>query len=144
MGSKVGVLKIAAQKVGIPIEEYTSKTSSGLKWCSKGKHWKLRSEYHSDASRGDGLKAACKSCAYARSFKVPELTPESKAQQAAASNAVRTAVRQGLLNPVSKCLCNCGAPARHYHHYAGYDPENWLKVEPVCNPCHKKEHYVKI
>ena len=34
-----------------------------------------------------------------------------------------------------KC-CNCGAPAKQYHHHKGYDWDNRYNVVPVCIPCH--------
>ena len=41
------------------------------------------------------------------------------------------------------CLCagDVFDPAKHYHHYKGYDPEHWLDVEPLCLSCHQKEHW---
>ena len=71
MGSKQGVLKIAAKRIGISFEEYLEKRSQGLKWCTKGKHWQSLSEFCSDSSRGDGLKSTCRSCDYTRLRKGP-------------------------------------------------------------------------
>lgn len=56
-----------------------------------------------------------------------------------AHNAVNNAVRDGKLPRVKTLSCaKCGVPAKHYHHYAGYAPENHLTVEPLCITCHKK------
>lgn len=62
MGSKIGVLKVAAKRVGIPLEEYLEKIDSGFKWCHQGNHWQPRDNFHTDQSRGDGLAAVCKNC----------------------------------------------------------------------------------
>lgn len=33
MGSRAGVLKIAAKRVGLKPEEYAARVAAGLKWC---------------------------------------------------------------------------------------------------------------
>lgn len=32
MGSKVGIMKVAAKRLGLSFEEYTAKLAAGLKW----------------------------------------------------------------------------------------------------------------
>lgn len=57
-----------------------------------------------------------------------------------ARSRVAQAVKRGALPPVAQQPCErCGAPAKEYHHYKGYEPEHWLSVVPVCAPCHKRE-----
>ena len=54
---------------------------------------------------------------------------------------VSRAVARGDMPRVSDCLCQaCGKKAKHYHHYAGYKPDAYLKVVPLCIACHTKEH----
>lgn len=58
-----------------------------------------------------------------------------------ARKAVNHAIESGMIEAIStkKCL-NCQAVASHYHHHFGYEKENWLKIIPLCIPCHKKVH----
>lgn len=62
MGSKIGVLKIAASRIGIPFQDYLLMRDFGYKWCISCKSWKPVGEYNFDKSRGDGRKASCKKC----------------------------------------------------------------------------------
>lgn len=56
--------------------------------------------------------------------------------------AVKFAVRRGDLPPAWAMVCSiCNeAQAANYHHWHGYDEQNWLDVIAVCHPCHGKEH----
>ncbi len=73
-------------------------------------------------------------------------SPKGKAAQARyfaayplkkrAHDVVAYAVRLGKLPKVGTQKCECGQPARHYHHHKGYAPENHLAVIPVCTTCH--------
>lgn len=57
-----------------------------------------------------------------------------------AHRAVQAAVNRGVLPHISTCQCvECGSVAAHYHHYAGYQPEQWLAVEPLCASCHLRK-----
>ena len=71
MGSKTGVLKIAAKRLGISLEEYIIHINTGEKWCHKGKHWQLLAEFALDRTRGDGHKAVCRECDYTRTTHKP-------------------------------------------------------------------------
>ena len=141
MGSLIGTTKTAASKLGLTLEQYQEKIQQGLKWCFLGKHWRSMDAYHADKSRGDGLKSSCKVCAYQKKQRKDELVPDSSVIQQAASNAVRTAVRQGKLPKVTTLQCKCGNGARHYHHTKGYTEEHWLDVEPLCISCHRNAHW---
>lgn len=66
MGSKVGILKVAARRVGIPLELYLQKIQSDEKWCYRCKLWKPKANFSTDKTRGDGRKALCKACDYIR------------------------------------------------------------------------------
>jgi hypothetical protein len=56
--------------------------------------------------------------------------------------AVSNAIKKGNLPPPQTQMCSakCGSPAIEYHHYAGYTPENHLKVIPLCKKCHQILH----
>lgn len=71
MGSLVGVLKIAAKRIGIPFEEYLSRIESGQKWCNRCRTWKNRGEFGPDRTRNDGRSAACIACRYVRTTPGP-------------------------------------------------------------------------
>lgn len=62
MGSKAGVIKVAAARLGLSLEEYTANIEAGLKWCHSCKSWQPRSCFNVDRHRGDGLHAKCQSC----------------------------------------------------------------------------------
>ncbi len=62
MGSKVGVLKIAAKRIGISFQEYQDILDMGLKWCHLGNHFVPRSEFGKNKLLGDGLAAFCREC----------------------------------------------------------------------------------
>lgn len=56
-----------------------------------------------------------------------------------AHNAVASAVKKGKLVAAKELRCSvCKQPAYDYHHYLGYEEKNWLKVKPLCKPCHQK------
>jgi hypothetical protein len=62
-------------------------------------------------------------------------------EKRSARDAVKYAIRKGVLPPVQTLKCaRCGKQAEHYHHYKGYAREHRLDVEPLCNVCHGAEH----
>ncbi len=62
MGSKIGSMKVAAKRIGIPYEKYIQLLDSGYKWCTKCHSWKPLKEFGCDSTRNDGLSAKCFSC----------------------------------------------------------------------------------
>lgn len=60
--SKQGAIKVAADRLGISIDEYITNTTYGLKHCMKCRTWKLRAEFSKDSSRHDGLNTSCIPC----------------------------------------------------------------------------------
>jgi hypothetical protein len=62
MGSAAGVLKQAAKRIGITVEEYQALRDQGLKWCMACSEWRPVDNFAKDRSRGDGLKSTC--CAH--------------------------------------------------------------------------------
>jgi hypothetical protein len=62
MGSRLGVTKIAAQRVDLPLAEYLQRQAAGLKRCTKCKVWQPITDFHKEAARSDGLSTVCKRC----------------------------------------------------------------------------------
>src|SRR6059036_2172853 len=62
MGSRLGTLKTAAQRLGIPFQAYVQILQAGGKWCYKCREWRSRTEFSADVTRGDGRKAVCNRC----------------------------------------------------------------------------------
>lgn len=60
MGSRAGALKVAAGRVGVTVAEYRRHVGAGEKWCTACKAWRPRAQFGADRSRGDGLKARCR------------------------------------------------------------------------------------
>lgn len=59
MVSPLGALKIAAKKIGLPVDEYQRRQAGGEKWCSFCRAWHDRGAFNLDNSRSDGLDARC-------------------------------------------------------------------------------------
>lgn len=66
MGSKIGVLKIAAKRVGLSFEDYMAQIEAGLKWCNCCRFWKETDKFGNDRTRGDGLDAKCLDCRHVK------------------------------------------------------------------------------
>ena len=50
-------------------------------------------------------------------------------------------VKSGQLPRPDTLQCHfCGHKAIQYHHYLGYEPEQWLNVVPSCRKCDKEQH----
>ncbi len=63
---------------------------------------------------------------------------KNNSEKTKARRQVRDAIREGILLPVSQCVCqDCGVTACDYHH------ENYLlplDVVPLCRYCHIRRH----
>jgi hypothetical protein len=62
MGSRLGILKIAAKKAGLPLDEYQRRIADGLKRCTFCEEWKAADKFAADATRWDGKTAGCFAC----------------------------------------------------------------------------------
>lgn len=142
MGSRVGILKIAAGRIGISIGQYTANRTNGLKWCYKCKNWKPQAQFGIDKNRGDGLAAVCFTCrrVAVRKRRKDQAPSQKVANQA--TNAIRYAVKCGRMVKATELPCHdCGKPAQVYHHHLGYARRHWLDVIPLCKSCHTKRHW---
>ena len=160
MGSRIGVIKIAAQRIGKTLDIYSSQISSGLKWCWKCREWHPKTEFVSDRTRGDGLAAVCRNaCSTGRPRGWQGRRPINPVtgRPGPAPNAPRDQDKkqarhlinmevQGGRRPHPNALpcADCGhiwrpGERRHeYDHYKGYAAENHCEVQPVCTLCHHR------
>jgi hypothetical protein len=152
MGSYVGVLKVAAKRLGLAYEEYLSRLNSGLKWCVFGRHWCSLKLFPPDSTRGTGKAQACKECFTGfhkrrprRKVKRYKRTPA----QEKAGHAVNHAITAGKIpNPNTLKCSHCGhfgKDKRHeYHHHKGYEGNTALDVIVLCSLCHRIESRKEI
>lgn len=141
MGSKLGVMKIAAKRVGLTLEQYESRVRNGDRWCCGCKAWHDASKFTTDLSRGDGLSMTCRDWRNKNIAKTKEPIDKRRARR-----VVQMRVRRGkLLHPSLVPCASCGRmPAesglRHeYHHHNGYDKDHQADVVAMCSRCHSKE-----
>lgn len=147
MGSLLGVIKIAAKRAGLGLEEYQSRIASGLKRCTFCEEWKSVELFDSDKSRGDGLTAGCSECRSGRAKAVygpkrgTRRPGDKKQARARVNKDVETRLRP---NPNELHCVKCGHKGddrRHeYHHTTNYEPMHHYDVMPYCSDCHHKEH----
>ena len=52
MGSYTGVMKVAAKRIGVTVEQYQERVAAGEKWCTACKAWWPQADFHVDRSRG--------------------------------------------------------------------------------------------
>lgn len=133
---------------------------SGIQWtdatkrCSQCCTDKPRSAFANDSSRPDGLTYLCKSCrnAKVRARYTPKSRPGPRGWQTAtrdgdrrqARRRINYLVEQGRIPKAADMPCfDCGDavftdnPRHEYDHARGYDGDNQLYVEPVCQRCHR-------
>ena len=159
MGSKNGIMKLAAKRCGVSLDEYTERTAKGEKWCTLCKEWHARTEFGKDSSRADGLTAQCSSgrFAFARQRYNPKPRPKAgtrrfaeardgdKAQARARVNYLR---RMGLIADPNALSCtdcgHLGSGVRHeYDHHLGYAAAHHEAIEPVCARCHHRREKIR-
>ena len=154
--TKAGAAKARASSLGISVEAYQSRVSSGEKWCTRCKDWHSRSAFGSDSSRLDGLTASCREAkaALQRSTYVPTggagrprgwLVPSRPGDKKQARRRVNYLVEQGRIPHPNDLPCvDCGhlwrpGERRHeYDHHKGYCAKHQLSVESVCSACHHR------
>ena len=155
MGSKLGILKIAAKRIGISYDEYMSYISSGLKWCRACRLWISVDIFNLDRTRGDGRSSVCNNCR--RNIYRRTHTPKARQSQLGttrvkprdgdkkqARRRINHQIKIGLRPHSNELPCvDCGhvwnqGERRHeYDHYCGYEAKSHDKVEVVCTKCHR-------
>ena len=142
MGSKLGVLKVAAKRLGLSLEQYQKNIDNGLKWCTVCKQWRPQELFGIDKYRGSGLRAPCFTCSRVHQRKQRRCLAPSKNIQQKAAYTVNRAIKKGYLaDPKSLPCINCGNQAENYHHHLGYDRNHWLDVQALCKKCHVRAHW---
>jgi hypothetical protein len=153
MGSAAGVLKAAAKRLGLTIEEYNARIAAGEKWCTGCKEWQPQSDFQIDRSRYDGRAASCgknRKQRYRATYQ-PRPRPERGRRYVEARDGDRLQARgrvnylvtAGLLPDPNDVACtDCGHvwrpdQLRHeYDHHLGYAAVHHESVEAVCVTCH--------
>jgi 5-methylcytosine-specific restriction endonuclease McrA len=86
MGSRSGVITVAAKRLGLDVERYIALRDQGLKHCRKCRQWRRAAkDFGVDNTRGDGRSAVCVSCKSQRKYastKFLSLSPEDANRQA--------------------------------------------------------------
>ena len=142
MGSRLGVTKIAAKRVGLSLKEYQAKIDAGLKWCHLCKTWRRRIQFNRDKDRGDGLCAICIDCRRVKVRKKRKGFVASKKEKSQASSAISYEIKRGRMIHATQLPCrDCGKSAQEYHHHLGYVKSHWLDVIPLCKSCHVQRHW---
>lgn len=156
-GTREGVIRAHAGRLGMTMEEYRGHVAAGEKWCTGCKAWHRRALFATDRSRGDGLAAMCavarrriyRSRATGAPMGTPPMPPrDGDAEQA--RQRVNVLVRTGRLPRPNDLPCaDCGhvwaeGERRHeYDHHLGYGAAHHLDVEAVCTTCHHSRERVR-
>lgn len=121
-------------------------TLQNVKTCPKCQADKPHDDFYRDKYYNDGLSTYCKACERERTKQYLGSDTRRRYErrrsgqpQRKAKNAVAYAVRMGRMPSIKTLSCECGQPAKHYHH-PSYARERWLDVIPVCIPCHTAIH----
>ena len=149
-----GAAAIAANKAGVTLPHYLREVAAGRKWCYLCREFHDRAAFGADATRFDGLDAACKVARNQRSR--TRYTPKVRKRgrvfvqprdgdKLQARGRVNYLVVIGILPHPDVMPCvDCGHmrgtdDRRHqYDHHQGYSAEHHATVEAVCTACHTK------
>lgn len=152
-GNRNGAIKVAAGRVGLSEEAYRDRLAAGDKWCTRCRTWHPRASFDTDRSRGDGVKASCRSSLLGpRQFILRIVTARRGWQANARENDKRQCrrrinylVESGRLPAPNSLPCaDCGhvwsrdSKRHEYDHYLGYASANQLDVQAVCSRCHHR------
>jgi hypothetical protein len=153
MGSAAGILKTAAARTGLGVDEYTERVSKGLLYCWRCREWHDADEFGKDSSRWSGRASSCRrsrGAAISTAYK-PKPEPSAGRRYVEARDGdykqargrVNHLVNMGLLPDPNDVPCtDCGhvfktGERRHeYDHHHGYGAEHHECVESVCTTCH--------
>jgi hypothetical protein len=152
--TKRGAMKALAVRLGSTIEELDERVARGEKWCVRCKTWQARERFGRDATRYDGLAAACRDSrgSFARAAYVakPPLVLGRKYNKARdgdkkqARGRINHLVHVGVMPDPNDLPClDCGQdfspgkPRHEYDHHKGYAAEHHETVQVVCVKCHR-------
>jgi hypothetical protein len=158
-GRRRGVLKRLARCAGVSVDVFAALCAAGEKWCWRCREWHPRSAFGADSSRYDGLDPAClasrnKSARDRYVKRGPAgrrgwIAPTRDGDKKQARRRINYLVEQGLIPraadlPCVDCADEISGGGRHeYDHARGYDGENQLYVEPVCQRCHRNREVAR-
>lgn len=160
MGSAVGVMKVAAKRIGIPPAEYEARLAVGERWCTRDKVWHPLGEFGADANRADGIARSCLASRRQRLAETytPKARPPTGRRYVGARDGDSLQARRrvnylvdAMLLPRPNTLpcVDCGhewsdGERRHeYDHYLGYSPIHHEDVEPTCTTCHHNREIIR-
>ena len=147
MGSRLGILKLSAKRLGISFDDYIRKTELGLKWCYLCRLWLPHTRFGIDRRRRDKTAARCRDCQreFNRAAYSPKRVERRCNDKLQARARINADVRMGLRPDPNNLHCAAcghkGYDRRHeYHHHLGYAPEHHYDVLSLCSSCHHEEH----
>lgn len=152
MGTAEGVVKTAATRAGITVDEYKAKVEAGELRCTRCKTWHPADAFAVDRSRARGRAASCResNSHHARTRYEPKERERGRrfvtardGDQKQARRRVNYLVELGEIpNPNDVPCTDCGhhgaGPRHEYDHHLGYDADHHEDVESVCAPCHHR------
>jgi hypothetical protein len=159
--TRSGAIKIAAKRVGVPVDEYLAHMAIGEKWCYSCKRWHSRSIFTIDRSRHDGLAATCrgynpkspvtqeqkrlrKNAAY-RHYYATNGGPSIRARkQARKRNCERVSPtdRERVFDRFEGMCAYCGSPAYGIDHVVAVKKGGGSRrgnLLPACRSCNSKK-----
>ena len=126
-----------------------------MRKCTECKVEKDIGCFSTNRNRKDGIHNQCRECTNRRRKEWGKTHPRPYSTRKKeyysgnqthikARSKVNHMVEGGKLPRVSTLLCmDCGIQAQQYDHYKGYEPENWLDIQPVCSKCSDKRDIVR-
>ena len=69
MGNRLGVMKVAALRLGLALQDYEALVAAGRRWCTNCKAWRLARCFGADVSRRDGIATTCLDCRHSPEFR---------------------------------------------------------------------------
>lgn len=158
--TKEGAVKIAAKKIGIPIDNYKANIQKGFLWCTGCKAWHKKNDFNFDKSRWSGRAQSCREylkAEYKKCFKPippekrkkmgPSPYLERPGDKKQARHRVNVLVRTGKIPKPNDLPCSdCGhvhkdGGKRHeYDHHEGYATGKHTVVIVRCSTCHHRRH----
>ncbi len=150
-GTKAGAEKMAARRIGLPVEEYRRQRESGARWCTGCAEWHPVTAF----GKGGAHRDAAFECRVARRRRLRKKRGDKWGQRnfpdrlkdpvsgdkRQARERIHTLIRRGTLKRAQDRPCtDCGHTGadrvHHYDHHLGYKAEHHEHVEPVCSQCH--------